>query len=411
MIRVTLIASACALIETPDLRLLTDPWFTPGAYDGAWFPDPPPQDVARRIGAVDAIWVSHLHPDHYDPTWLRDYLLEHPGTRLLIGQFPRPYLHQVMRRDGFEPEVSARFTVGGTTLAIVPHETGSCGDIDSALAVRHGSHAVVNLNDCPVDAEQIAALRAFCQGEVTLGLLGYTGAGPYPQTYYTDPATLVEKAEAKRLDFLGRYAQAREALKPRRALPFAGQYLLGSTLWHLNPFRGQADAVDVRAVDPEAAVPVEGASIDTRDLVTEERVTAHDPIATMRRAFRLADRPLAYHGDPEPASRALLALIQAAYPRALEHSEATADHWFCLELDGAWVAMNANPERRELGVYRSVDCLEPRSEITVDRRHLAGLLTGRYHWNTAEVGSHILTRRVPDVFDRATQGFLSFLRA
>ena len=69
------------MVETPDLRLLCDPWFTPGAYDGTWYQYP----VVAAIGPVDRIFVSHIHPDHYDPIFLRRYFAAHPDAKLVIG--------------------------------------------------------------------------------------------------------------------------------------------------------------------------------------------------------------------------------------------------------------------------------------------------------------------------------------
>lgn len=57
----------------------------------------------------------------------------------------------------------------------------------------------------------------------------------------------------------------------------------------------------------------------------------------------------------------------------------------------------------------TVDSLLPRSEVTLDPRHLFGLVVGLFHWNNAEeVGSHLQVRRHPDVFDRDAQRFLTF---
>ena len=71
--RLRYIYSACVVIESDDIKLLCDPWFTDGIYDGAWFKFPDLIDPAEKIGDVDCIYISHIHPDHYDPVFLKEY--------------------------------------------------------------------------------------------------------------------------------------------------------------------------------------------------------------------------------------------------------------------------------------------------------------------------------------------------
>ena len=69
--KVRYIYSACIEIQTEDLRILTDPWFTDGAYDGSWHHFPRIDDPLEVIREPDLVYVSHIHPDHYDPVFLR----------------------------------------------------------------------------------------------------------------------------------------------------------------------------------------------------------------------------------------------------------------------------------------------------------------------------------------------------
>src|SRR5688500_17985833 len=100
------IYSACIVIETPDITLCCDPWFTPGIYDGSWFQYPPlSANPIEILGQVDAIYLTHIHPDHYDFTFLRQYLHAYPNTQLLSGKTHPPFFASKMHTDGFTPEV------------------------------------------------------------------------------------------------------------------------------------------------------------------------------------------------------------------------------------------------------------------------------------------------------------------
>jgi hypothetical protein len=107
-------------------------------------------------------------------------------------------------------------------------------------------------------------------------------------------------------------------------------------------------------------------------------------------------------------------LLRSASQRAKSMSGVDFDHFFCIGLPNNETAVvNANRAAADtLRFVRSGDPLPtPRSEITIDVRCLFGLLTGIYHWDTADTGSQYFTRRVPNVFNRQVQYFLNFLYA
>ncbi|KAA3619163.1 MAG: MBL fold metallo-hydrolase, partial [Proteobacteria bacterium] len=80
-VKVRYIYSACIVVETADVRVVCDPWFTDGIYDGSWFQFPRVEDPVRSIGETDFVYISHIHPDHYDPAFLRRYFEKH-GEKL-----------------------------------------------------------------------------------------------------------------------------------------------------------------------------------------------------------------------------------------------------------------------------------------------------------------------------------------
>lgn len=125
--RVQNLGAACCLIETPDLRILCDPWFTDGVYDGSWFRWP---RVPEFTDPVDAIWVSHLHPDHYDPVFLKSYLFRYPQTRLLCAKHDPPFLQKMMAADGFQVETFDHLRIGETDLWAVCADAQPLANID-----------------------------------------------------------------------------------------------------------------------------------------------------------------------------------------------------------------------------------------------------------------------------------------
>jgi UDP-MurNAc hydroxylase len=70
--QVTFLGHAGMRIDTADLRLVLDPWLTPGAFFGSWFQFPR-NDHLDRSAFLDCDWVtvSHDHLDHMDLDTLR----------------------------------------------------------------------------------------------------------------------------------------------------------------------------------------------------------------------------------------------------------------------------------------------------------------------------------------------------
>ncbi|NDF83386.1 MAG: MBL fold metallo-hydrolase, partial [Actinobacteria bacterium] len=53
------IYSACIVIETADVKVCCDPWFTDGIYEGSWYQYPKIKDPLTAIGKIDYVYISH----------------------------------------------------------------------------------------------------------------------------------------------------------------------------------------------------------------------------------------------------------------------------------------------------------------------------------------------------------------
>jgi UDP-MurNAc hydroxylase len=422
-IKVRYIYSACIKTVTPDVTILHDPWFTDGIYDGSWFHFPQVKNPCQSIGDVDLIYVSHIHPDHYDSQFLKEYFRVYGVKKIVIADHSPNHLAGKMRADGFEPCVLTEpLHIGSTTIRILPCRTGSISDIDSAIIIQYTDraqrvHCVVNTNDVIFDDSLRCKLKALA-GDVDILLCGFTGAGPYPQTYFdlTDPAITVE-AEKKKLAFFERYKTLVAAIDARVNIPFAGKYILGGKLAELNACRGVADPVEVLDFDSRAVVLADDdGEIDTISLQgSAVRTQRYSVIDLERRIRELAHCKMDYErlmAEEEVKQLPLKRLIVMAARNAVGKSECDADYFFCFDLPDDLVAVinaNRNAASGIVFVARGQTLPTPRSEIRIDPRYLFGLLTHIYHWNNAEVGSQYNTRRYPNQLNRKAQTFLNYL--
>lgn len=421
-ISVRYIYSACVVISTKDVKILNDPWFTEGAYDGSWFQFPKIEKPIESIGDVDLIFISHVHPDHYDGDFLKQYFSVYGKKEIIIAAHTPNHLANKMRADGIVPTIlETTKTIGNTSIDILPHKTGSSSDIDSALIVKYfdgyRNHCVVNANDIIFDDSMISTLKDSAQ-KVDILLCGYTGAGPYPQTYFdVNDENLVEEAEKKRLAFFKRYLKLTTAINAKINIPFAGKYILGGRLAGLNDYRGVADAIEVLAIDANAIVLADnGGTIDTVDFkpsaIRNQKYKLED---VRERESEISSHKMDYERlipIEEIHQLPIKRLLIAAARRAHERSECVSDYYFVIPVSGDELALiNAKKTADKVISFVAVDTELPipRSQIEIDIRYLFGLLTNVYHWNNAEVGSQYNTRRFPNELNRKAQAFLNYL--
>lgn len=416
VINVRYIYSACVVISTPDTSVVSDPWFTDGIYDGSWFQFPKLNNPLEIIGKVDFVYISHIHPDHYDPKFLHEYLKLYPGCRVIIADFKHNFLAKKMLADGIPYEIAKEeISIGKTTFKILPNEAGSISDVDSIFAIKYENHGVVNLNDNPYNESLLDEVLRF-HSQYQIALLPYTGAGPYPQTYYTDLEILKTKSDLKKQDFFRRYLALRDKIKPMVAIPFAGKYVLGGKKAYLNEFRGVADPVEVLEFDSNAVVLEDGgkSSIDTVSLrPTSSRTSFYSKDSINVRLNSIAKSLMPYEEHIKLPSQLIpwKRLLPRAYQNALRFSEADTDYFFCLEYSPKkYFVMNCRKDSKfcDFITESHLSQFSPRSEISIDYRYLFGLLTSIYHWNNAEIGSQYMVKRVPDLFRREVQRFLNF---
>lgn len=110
--RLTHIGHACLLAETAQARILLDP----GTFATGW----------EHLTGLDAVLVTHRHPDHVDWERLPALLAENPGARLL-----------------FEPELaSSDDSRNWTATPLAAGSPAAVGDV--TVEAVGGRHAVIH---------------------------------------------------------------------------------------------------------------------------------------------------------------------------------------------------------------------------------------------------------------------------
>ena len=251
--------------------------------------------------------------------------------------------------------------------------------------------------------------------------LAYTGAGPYPQTYFDadiEKEKLISEADKKRTGFFERYKQFIENFNSSYNLPFAGEYILGGKLHHLNQYRGVADAFEIKNFDDNAVILSPGGQIN---ISTEEILGERD---SCHSEDELLDRINAVKGNLYDYQKEVkLSIEKINFPRLLKQaalkasskSEIEGEYHFIfsiLDLDDSvkfrYVLRTSTASIELIPPDQDIE-FDEFSEIFIDYRYFFGLLTTIYHWNNAEVGSHYLTKRKPsNNYRNDVQNYLNF---
>ena len=222
--RATSIGHAGILIETEYGSITCDPWFDP-AFFASWFVFPRNDqlsaDLLSRIENADYLYISHLHGDHLDDSWLATHMSR--DTTVLIPGFPTRELERHMRALGFNNIIRTvdreELNLGGMTVAI--HVETSITDGpggDSSLMVSDGQTRLFNQNDCRTT--DLDALRQ--HGPVDLHWLQYSGAIWYPMVYEETPERMRELIDAKVDSQFTRSLKYVDEINAKAVVPSAG---------------------------------------------------------------------------------------------------------------------------------------------------------------------------------------------
>ena len=241
-VRATSIGHAGILIETRFGSITCDPWFDP-AFFGSWFVFPRNDhlspELQHAIEHPDYLFISHIHGDHLDETWLPHHVSR--DTTVLLPDYPTRELERRLRDIGFTNFI--RTTDGqemqlAGDLRIAIHVEVSITDGpggDSAIVVSDGVSRLVNQNDCrPHDLVALCA-----HGPVDLHWIQYSGAIWYPMVYEETPERMRELVDLKVDSQLTRAMRYVEAVGARAVVPSAGPpAFLDPDLFGLNVITG-----------------------------------------------------------------------------------------------------------------------------------------------------------------------------
>jgi UDP-MurNAc hydroxylase len=238
---ITYLGHAGFIAETDRVIVIMDPWLSPtGAFDASWFQFPcnhhlaplvyeKLQDPRRPI----FLYVSHEHQDHLDIEFLNSL----PARRftLLLPAFSRSVLMSRFSDYVCEDLIffhhKQEMQVPGGFLKLYLDD--SQVNRDSAILMKAGGTAFLNLNDCKLFDTLPEIIRE--EGPIKVFACQFSGATWHP-TCYDYPVDKYERySKQKYMAKFESVAKAIELIRPDVYIPSAGPpCFLDPMLFHLN---------------------------------------------------------------------------------------------------------------------------------------------------------------------------------
>jgi len=415
------IGNACGIFTGREgTRVLCDPWITNGVFEGSWYHYPPLSTTPEDVLNVDAVYVSHLHPDHFDERFFNFdkgipiIVLEHGRNFLSKKLLELGYTNLVYVRDG-ETISFKEFTI--TMFAPFTrhnfHEAKIGNLIDSAMVIECNGVKALNANDNTPTPESCAKLQQRF-GTIDLAMINYNAAGPYPSSFANLADTEKLSEHVRILDRNIAYMHNLvETLKPRMVLPFAGSYILGGRLSRLNTFLGTTTwdvcADKLNAIGLSCTEVIRLREHDVLNIETGESSRNYEPIDIdhlKQYIQQVSGDAYPYELDGYPDSEQIIADLETASDRMRERMSRAGIASDCtVTIDLSGNPIQIHPTFSTV----SEPTTTPRLACTLDLRLLRRILDRVSHWNNAEIGCHVEFNRAPNEYQPDLHTALQFL--
>jgi UDP-MurNAc hydroxylase len=444
---ITFHTSASVIIEDNGTKILTDPWFTDGEFYGSWAHYPPYDFNPKDFEDIDYIYISHIHPDHCSVKTLEK--LDHK-IPILIHNFHFKYLKDQIQRLGFpvielnhneriqlknnlhirilaadncNPEICRKYF--GCGLA---EQTFGSTSIDSMCVIDNNDEVIVNTNDCPFElGETSASIIKKQYGKIDFLLLGYSSATAYPQCFELNSKELTKSQNEIIHSFLSRGESYVNLFTPKYFMPFAGRYVLS----------GKNHALTWKKATPEleeAAHYFNNSSnieheknkcivLNSKTSINVTTGKISEPYTSINLDEKkeyvtsiLSKTKYDYEYDTEPNLKEIESLIPKSFERfeqIRKQLNFSSDTKIIIDLpEQQFLIMSFNGTGYEITPKKNLS-FSKFLQIQTDPKLLKRLLRGPKfaHWNNAEIGSHLLFKRLPNVYERGLFYCLNFFHS
>lgn len=394
-------------------KVLCDPWIENGVFEGSWFHYPPLKTKIKDLYSVDAIYVSHLHPDHFDqryftfdkkipiiilnegPNFLKKNLINLGYTNLIEIKNDETIQFKEFELTMFKPFAGHIF------------EESILGNlIDSALVFTDGEISAINFNDNTPDLIAAEKLSKKFKN-IGLAMLNYNAAGPYPSCFdnLTNDQKKMEHDRILKRNF-DHLCKLIPILKPKTVLPFAGSYIIGGKNYSKNNYLGTSTweecckyLIENCDYNSKFICMREKQIYDILNQKLNSSYTEIDKKHMKEYINQIKDHKYDYEYDQQPDLEILRRDLEEA---SIKYKGRIKK--FNLKINSN-VYFEINREKIKI-----IDGLDKKRDLIckMDNRLLRRILDRKSHWNNSEIGTHISYYRTPNKMDADLHTSLAF---
>jgi len=214
-----ILSHACLLVGGAGKTFLTDPWLLGSCYWRSWWNFPPVQPALWQGLRPDAIYITHIHWDHFHSPTLKRF---DRNTLILVPFFSSDRMRRDLRAMGFENVVEiphGRPYSLGEDFRITSYQFSPWGD--SAVVVETEGIKLLNANDAKLmggPLEQV--LRK--HGRFDFAFRSHSSANDRVCYRYTDSDEVYSEDAAE--VYARSFYRFMEKVSPRYAVPFASNH-------------------------------------------------------------------------------------------------------------------------------------------------------------------------------------------
>ena len=408
------IGNACGIFYgSKGTKILCDPWIVNGVFEGSWFHYPPLKTKISDLQNVDAIYVSHIHPDHFDDRYfnfskdIKIILLDEGPNFLKKKLLSRGYKNLLEIKNNETKDFNEfKLTIFKPFASHIYEESFIGNLIDSAIAFEDNNITAINFNDNTPTGDACKFLKDRFHN-LDLAMINYNAAGPYPSCFdnLSKEQKKIEHEKILKRNFNHVYEML-EILKPKYVLPFAGSYVLGGKNVIKNEYLGTttwdecADFLNKKNMSTKVICMRENQLFD---LSQKKLSSNYERIDTgeMKKYFeKIKDEKYVYEKDDKVDLVKLQKDLELAKKNLINKISK-----FNVDIKSNVVIKINN---KDLKVIEGKDS-DRYLYCEMDLRLLRRILDRKSHWNNAEIGCHINFVRKPNKMDPDVHKALCFL--
>ncbi len=224
------LSHASLLVRSNKKTLLTDPWLIGSCYWRSWWNYPPVKQELLDNLLPDAIYLTHVHWDHFHGPSLRRFPKQTPiviplerSTRVARDLKSMGFANVVEIPHGDSLNINEDFTI--TSYQFSPWG-------DSALVIEAEGISLLNANDAKFMGAPLTQILKRHKKQFDFAFRSHSSANDRICFYYTDRA---KPKEEDPVLYARSFFTFMERVNPRYAVPFASNHCyLHKDVFHLN---------------------------------------------------------------------------------------------------------------------------------------------------------------------------------